>query len=171
MPESDVNDELAPEHRNLPDDVQAQLRLKRKLERETAEKDAMIATLQKNGAIAAAGVPDHPAREAVFAAYDGPLEAAPIREYAEKMGIMEADTGGAGGPTPEELAAASRILTAGGGAPPPGSNDVDLAAAMKALRNDPNGREKLLGMLREVSGTPGFKNFDGLIGELESGVV
>lgn len=171
MPESDVNDELAPEHRNLPDDVQAQLRQKRKQERELAEKDAKIALLEKTSAIAAAGVPDHPAREAVFAGYDGPLEAAPIREYAERMGIMQPDAGGGQGPSAEELAAASRILTAGGGAPPPGSNDVDLAAAMRALRNDPNGREKLLGILQEVSGSDGFKNFDGLIGELNSGVV
>lgn len=169
MPEDP--DELSPEHRSLPNDVQAELRIKRKLEREALERDTREHDLQVENAILRAGVPEHPAREAVFAAYDGSLEAEPIRAYAEKMGIMATVTHST--PTAEELAAGARIAGAGTGAPPPGSNDVDLAAALKATRAMPDelGYKKVLEIIGEMSGKQGFTNRDGMIGELGTDVV
>ena len=160
------DNELTAEEQRLPDNVQAELRIARKAAREAAAKDVKIAQLEKSTAVLAAGIPDHPAREAVFERYDGPLEAAPIREYAERMGLMT-PVAGAGGLTADEIAAGQRIVGAGQGAPPPGSADVDLAVAMKNAKTD----KELLGIIGEVSGQPGFKSRDGLIGELPTGII
>ncbi len=160
-------DELEPEHRSLPPDVQALLRQGRKAARDVEAQTLEIARLDKKRAIVEAGVPDHPAREAVFANYDGPLEPDAIKAYAEKMGIAAAPASQDAGPTPEELAAASRILTAGGGAPPPASDDTDLGVAIRNTHS----KEELHAILEQVSGDPGFRNREGLIGELDTGIV
>ena len=67
---------LSPEELQLPNDVQAQLRIGRKAAKELEAERAKFAALEKQSAIDKAGVPEHPAREVVFKDYDGPLEAA-----------------------------------------------------------------------------------------------
>ena len=150
---------LTAEEQKLPNEVQAQLRIARKQDKELAEARAQIANLEKQSAIERAGVPDHPAREVVFKDYDGPLEAESIRDYATKMGIVQAPI--TGEISQEERNSMSQILAAGGGTPP-SSGDVDLAVA---LRNAKSQRE-VMDIVREVAGTPGFRSRDGLIGEL-----
>ena len=164
MPE-DQNDELTPEQLQLPADVQALLRQGRKAQRDKEVAEAALAVANKATAVAQAGVPDHPAREAVFERYEGPLDAESIRTYATSMGLMAPVNGG--GPSAEELEAQRRIASASGGAPPAGSGDIDLAVAM---RNAPD-KKALLGIIGEVSGDPGFRSRDGLVGELPSGII
>lgn len=160
------NDELTAEELRLPDNVQAELRIARKAARASEAKDARIAQLEKSSAVLAAGVPDHPAREAVFESYDGPLDPVSIREHAEKMGLM-APLPGSQGLTPEEIAAGQRIVQGAAGAPPAGSADVDLAVALRNAKS----KDELLKIIGEVSGDPGFRSRDGLVGELPTGII
>jgi hypothetical protein len=150
---------LSPEELQLPNDVQAQLRIGRKAAKELEAERAKFAALEKQSAIDKAGVPEHPAREVVFKDYDGPLEAESIRDYATKMGIVQAPI--TGEISQQERSSMSQILNAGGGAPP-NSGDVDLAVA---LRNAKSSKE-VMEIVRQVAGTPGFRSRDGLIGEL-----
>ena len=150
---------LSPEELQLPNEIQAQLRIGRKAAKETEALQAQIKQMEKQSAIERAGVPEHPAREVVFANYDGPLEGDSIREYAAKMGIVAPQS--ATEVTPEEQSSMRQVLQAGGGAPPQ-SNDIDLAVA---LRNAKSSAE-VMAIVKEVSGNPGFRSRDGLIGEL-----
>ena len=149
---------LTTDELKLPNEVQAQLRIGRKAEKEAAEARAQITRMEKQMAIQAAGVPDHPAREVVFANYEGPLDPDSIRAHAQSMGIVEKEPEG---PTEAELAAQRQILNAGGGSPP-SSGDVDLAVALRNAKS----QAEVMAIVREVSGTPGFRSRDGLIGEL-----
>ena len=91
MTDSDI-ETLSPEEQKLPNEVQANLRVTRKAAKEAEARaeaaEVRIAQMERNASIQAAGVPDHPARDVVFADYDGPLDADSIREYATKMGIV-----------------------------------------------------------------------------------
>ena len=156
MPED--QEVLTTDELKLPNEVQAQLRIARKSEKENEALKLQILQMEKQAAITAAGVPEHPAREVVFASYDGPLDSESIKAHAERMGIISREPEG---PSEAELAAQRQILNAGGGSPP-SSGDVDLAVA---LRNAKSSAE-VMAIVREVSGTPGFKSRDGLIGEL-----
>jgi hypothetical protein len=156
MPED--QEVLTADEQKLPNEVQAQLRIARKAEKENAELKSQLANLERKSAIERAGVPEHPARDVVFANYDGPLEAEPIREYAQKMGIVSSEPSGV---TSEEQAAMRQILQAGGGAPP-SSTDIDAAQAMRNAKSP----EEVLEIVRQVQGQPGFKNAEGLIGVL-----
>jgi hypothetical protein len=147
---------LTPEELQLPNDVQARLRIGRTAERKAEALEAEVKALNKNAAIKDAGVPDHPARDVVFANYDGPLEPEPIREYAAKMGIVSQPSSG---PTDQEIAAQRQILSASGGAPAP-TGDIDAAVAMRNAKT----KEELLGVVGELVGKQGFSNREGLIG-------
>ena len=157
MPE-DV-EELTPDELQLPNEIQAQLRIGRKAAKESESLQAQIKQMEKQSAIERAGVPEHPAREVVFANYDGPLDGDSIREHATKMGIVQAPI--TGEISQEERSAMGQILNAGGGAPP-SSNDVDLAVALRNAKS----QKEVMDIVREVAGTPGFRSRDGLIGEL-----
>jgi hypothetical protein len=150
---------LSPEELQLPNEIQAQLRIGRKAAKETEALQAQIKQMEKQSAIERAGVPEHPAREVVFANYDGPLDGDSIREHASKMGIIAAPA--PEGASVQEQSAMRQVLQAGGGAPPQ-SNDIDLAVA---LRNAKSSAE-VMAIVKEVSGNPGFRSRDGLIGEL-----
>ena len=158
MPQED--EVLEPEELKLPPDVQARLRIGRKAEKEAAAAKAELEQVKRQAAIHEAGVPTHPARDVVFANYDGPLEPEAIRNYASLMGIVEAPAPSSNGPTDEEKAAAQQILNAGSAGTPVGSGDIDAAIAM---RNAKSGAE-VLKIVGELVNTPGFKNRDGLIG-------
>ncbi len=158
MPEDQV-ETLTAEELKLPNDIQAQLRIGRKASLELEAERAKSAMLEKQNAIERAGVPDHPAREVVFKDYDGPLEAESIRDYATKMGIVQAPI--TGEISQEERNSMSQILAAGGGTPP-SSGDVDLAVALRNAKSS----SEVMAIVREVAGTPGFRSRDGLIGEL-----
>ena len=149
---------LTPEELTLPNDIQAQLRIGRKAAKETEALQAQIKQMEKQSAIERAGVLEHPAREVVFANYDGPLDGDSIREHAAKMGIIaqESDTQ----VSPQEQAAQRAILNAGGGSPPQ-SNDIDAAIAMRNAKS----KAEVLEIIGQVVGQPGFKSRDGLIGE------
>ncbi len=147
---------LTPEEQKLPNEVQAQLRIARKTERENSELKAQMARMEKQAAIDKAGVPEHPAREVVFATYDGPLESDAIREYAAKMGIVAQAPSGV---SDQERAAMGQILNAGNGNPP-NSSDIDAAIAMRNAKSP----QEVWAVIDQVAGTPGFRNSDGLIG-------
>jgi hypothetical protein len=149
---------LSAEEQRLPNEVQAQLRIARKAEKDNEALRSQIAQMERQAAITAAGVPEHPAREVVFASYDGPLDVDSIKSYAERMGIISKEPDG---PTEAELAAQRQILNAGGGLPP-SSGDIDLAVALRNAKS----QQEVMAIVREVSGTPGFRSRDGLIGEL-----
>jgi hypothetical protein len=150
---------LTTEEQELPNDIQAQLRIGRKAAKETEALQLQIKQMERQSAIERAGVPEHPAREVVFANYDGPLESESIRDYAKKMGIVQAPV--TGEISVEEQAAQRAILSAGGGSPP-SSGDVDLAVALRNAKS----QAEVMAIVREVAGNPGFKSRDGLIGEL-----
>ena len=150
---------LTPDELKLPNEIQAQLRIGRKATNELAAERLKTASLEKQNAIERAGVPEHPAREVVFKDYDGPLEAESIRDYATKMGIVQAPV--TGEISQEERTSMGQILNAGGGLPP-SSNDVDLAVALRNAKS----QKEVMDIVREVAGTPGFRSRDGLIGEL-----
>ena len=157
MPE-DV-EELTPDELQLPNEIQAQLRIGRKAAKESESLQAQIKQMEKQSAIERAGVPEHPAREVVFANYDGPLDGDSIREHATKMGIV-------GAPAPEgvsvqESQAMRQVLQAGGGTPPQ-SNDIDAAVAMRNAKS----QNEVLEIVAVMAGNPGFRSRDGLIGEL-----
>ena len=153
------DDQLSPDEQQLPNEVQAQLRIGRKAARDLEATKAQVAQMELHTAITKAGVPDHPARDVVFQNYDGPLEAEPIRAYAEKFGIVASSPSEGSGPTAEELSAQRQILNAGGGAPA-ASGDVDLAVALRNCKSE----AEVQAILKQVVGTPGFKNRDGRIG-------
>jgi|SRR5665213_953128 len=157
MPEE--TEVLTPEELQLPNEIQAQLRIGRKVAKELEASQAQVKQMEKQSAIDKAGVPEHPARDVVFANYDGPLEAEPIREYAAKMGIVaqEAPTG----VTAQETEAMRQILQAGGGSPP-SSGDIDAAVAMRNAKTP----QEVMDIVKQVAGQPGFKNAQGLIGVL-----
>ena len=156
MPE-DV-EELTQDELQLPNDIQAQLRIGRKAAKELEASQAQFKQLEKQSAIERAGVPDHPARDVVFKDYDGPLEGDSIREYAAKMGIVAPQS--ATEVTPEEQSSMRQVLQAGGGAPPQ-SGDIDLAVALRNAKS----QKEVLEIVGQVVGTPGFRSRDGLIGE------
>ena len=156
MPE-DV-EELTTEELQLPNDIQAQLRIGRKAAKESEALQVQIKQMEKQSAIERAGVPDHPARDVVFKDYDGPLEGDSIREYAAKMGIVAPQS--ATEVTPEEQSSMRQVLQAGGGAPPQ-SGDIDLAVALRNAKS----QKEVLDIVGQVVGKPGFRSRDGLIGE------
>ena len=158
MPDSDA-EVLTAEELQLPNDVQAQLRIGRKAQRDFEASQLQIKQMEKQAAIERAGVPEHPAREVVFANYDGPLEGDSIREYAAKMGIVAQQAPSE--VTSQEQSAMRQVLNAGGGAPP-SSNDIDAAVAMRNAKS----QKEVLDIVAAIGGTPGFKSRDGLIGEL-----
>lgn len=163
MSMQDTDDQLEPEHQQLPPEVQALLRQGRKAQKEAEALKSQMAIERKFQAVKEAGVPDHPAREIVFRDYDGPLEAEAIKAHAEKFGIVSAVPSQPQGPTAEEIAAQNRILSAGGGVPA-ASGDVDLAVALRNAKS----QAEVLAIVGQVAGTPGFRNRDGYIGELPS---
>jgi hypothetical protein len=150
---------LTTDELKLPNEVQAQLRIARKSEKENEALKAQITQMERHSAILAAGVPEHPAREVVFANYDGPLDGDSIRAHAEKMGIVAQES--ATQVTPQEQEAQRQILNAGGGSPP-SSGDIDLAVALRNAKS----QAEVMAIVREVSGNPGFRSRDGLIGEM-----
>lgn len=155
------NEELPPEHQNLPPEVQAMLRQGRKAQRDLEVERERAQKAELQAAIAQAGLPDHPAREVVFAAYEGTLDADAIKAHAEKFGITSESVGQAQGPTEQELAAQRAILNAGGG-PPAASGDVDLAVALRNAKT----KDEVLAIVGQMAGQPGFRNHDGMIGVL-----
>jgi DNA segregation ATPase FtsK/SpoIIIE-like protein len=158
MPE-DV-EELTPEELQLPNEIQAQLRIGRKAAKESEALQAQIKSMEKQSAIERAGVPDHPAREVVFKDYDGPLDGDSIREHAAKMGIAAVQES-ATQVTPQEQNSMRQVLNAGGGTPPQ-SGDIDAAIAMRNAKS----QKEVLEIVAQIAGTPGFRSRDGLIGEL-----
>jgi hypothetical protein len=151
---------LSPEELQLPNEVQARLRIGRTAERKAEALEAQVKSLELQGAIKDAGVPDHPARDVVFKDYDGPLDAESLRAYAEKFGLVAIQPVDSG-PTAEEIAGQRQILNASGGSPAP-SGDTDLAVAMRNAKS----KEEVLALVAQAAGQPGFKNRDGLIGVL-----
>ena len=156
------NDEIESEteHQNLPPEVQALLRQGRKAQRDLEAAQTATKQLEKNVAIERAGVPNHPARDVVFEKYDGPLDAESLKAHAEKFGII-ATAPVSSGPSDQEISAQRQILNAGGGAPA-ANGDVDLGDALRNAKT----QAEVLAIVRAVSGKPGFRNLDGLIGEL-----
>ena len=110
MPDSD-QEVLTPEELQLSNEDQARLRIARKTERENEALKLQIKSMEKQSAIERAGVPDHPAREVVFANYDGPLESEAIKEFATKMGIVTQES--ATQVTTQEQDAMRQVLNAG----------------------------------------------------------
>lgn len=151
---------LTTEELQLSNEDQARLRIARKTERENEALKLQIKDMERKSAIERAGVPEHPARDVVFANYDGPLEGDSIREYALKMGIVAQESLSTGA-SPQEIDSQRQILNAGGGAPAP-TGDIDLAVALRNAKS----QGEVLGIIGEVAGQPGFKNRDGLIGIL-----
>ena len=160
MPDQD--DELEPEHQQLPPDVQALLRQGRKAQRDLAAKETEVATANLHRAVAEAGIPEHPAREIVFGQYDGPMDAESIKAHAEKFGLLSAPATSTEQVSQEELNRQRQIVGASSGAQAPSSGDIDLAVA---LRNAKNASE-VRAIIAEVAGNPGFKTSSGLIGVL-----
>jgi hypothetical protein len=152
------DNELEPEHQNLSPDVQALLRQGRKAQRDLEAATTATKQLEKSVAIERAGVPNHPARDVVFEKYDGPLESDAIKAYAEKFGIIAVQPVSSG-PTDQEISAQRQILQAGGGAPA-ANGDVDLAVALRNAKSP----GEIMAIVQQMSGDPGFRNHDGLIG-------
>jgi len=155
------DDELQPEHQQLPPEVQALLRQGRKAQRDLEAANTAKAQMELQVALERAGVPDHPAREIVFQGYEGPLEADAIKAHAEKMGILTPAPSPASGPTADEQAAQRAILNAANGAPA-GGTDVDLGVALRNAKS----QSEIMAIVRQVEGQPGFKSRDGFIGVL-----
>jgi hypothetical protein len=153
------DDELQPEHQQLPPEVQALLRQGRKAQRDLEAANAAKSQMELQVALERAGVPDHPARDLVFQSYEGPLEADAIKAHAEKMGILAATPSPQSGPTADEQAAQRAILSAANGAPA-GGTDVDLGVALRNAKS----QSEVMAIVREVQGQPGFKNREGLVG-------
>jgi non-canonical (house-cleaning) NTP pyrophosphatase len=154
---------LTPAELALPADVQARLRIGRKAERDAAEASAKLAASELRNDVLEAGVPNHPAREAVFEKYTGERTPEAIRAYAESMGIMTPVVAAPSGPTAEEIAGQRRIIDASVGAPPAAGGDVDLAVALKNCQSE----AEVQAILEQVSGKEGFTNQEGLIGLLD----
>ena len=155
------DDQLSPEEQQLPNEVQARLRIGRKAERDLEASTAKMAQMEMTVAVNHAGIPDHPAREIVFQNYDGPLTDEAIKAHAEKFGIIASPVVSPAGPTAEELSAQRQILNAGGG-PPAANGDIDLAVALRNAKS----QEEVMAIVAQVAGTPGFKNRSGMIGVL-----
>lgn len=147
---------LEPEHQNLPPEVQALLRQGREAKKALESEKAARIAAERQAAVAAAGIPEHPARELIFKDYDGPLEAEALKAHAEKFGIVSTS-----GASAEELSTLRTIQSAGSGAPAP-SGDVDLAVAFRNAKS----QDEVMAIVRQVSGTDGFRSHDGLIGEI-----
>ena len=156
-------DELTTEEEQLSPDIQALLRKGRKAERDAAEANAKLAARELQDDLSAAGVANHPARELVFRDYDGPRDAESLKAHAEKFGIVvPASPGSAVNDTTEaEQATQRRILDAGGGSPA-ANGDIDLAVAFRNAKSQAEVRD----IIAQVSGNPGFRSGDGLIGVL-----
>jgi hypothetical protein len=141
---------LTPEELQLPNDVQARLRIGRTAERKAEALEAQVKQMERQQAVERAGVPDHPARDVVFENYDGPLDSAAILAHAEKFGIGVPATDGV---TADDISGQRQILSASGGSTPTSSGDIDAADAMR----NAGSKEEVLGIVSQIIGQPGFK--------------
>jgi ParB-like chromosome segregation protein Spo0J len=144
----------------LSPDVQALLRQGRKAQRDLETATAARAQMELQVAIDRAGIPDHPAREIVFKDYEGEMNAEAIKAHAEKFGIVAPVK--EEGVSTQELDAQRQILNAGGNGTPIGGSDIDLAVAFRNCKS----QAEVMAIVAQVARTPGFHNFDGLIGDL-----
>lgn len=155
--ETQTDEELATDHSELPNDVQALLRQGRKAQEE-------LAAAQRKLVLAEAGIPDSPTKELFLKAYDGPLEVDAIKAEAEKYGLFTPAPSSTvnDGPTAAEIAAQQAIQSAGAQGGTPQSGDIDAAVGFRNAKS----QAEVLEIIRQVQDQPGFKTFDGLRGEL-----
>ena len=158
----DEQDELEPQHQQLPPDVQALLRQGRKAQRDLEAANAAVEAKDREVAVERAGIPESPMRDFFLQNYQGPTDPEAIKAEAEKLGLFGTSAApAASGPTEQEMAAQRQILNATGGAPA-ASGDIDLGVAFRNTKSS----AEVMAIVKEVAGTPGFRSRDGLIGVL-----
>lgn len=144
MPDEPTDAELGIPEELEDGNIRRELRAGRLAQRRERELEAQLASSQREGAMARAGVPlGSPLGDLFAKGYDGDTDPESIKAAFEALGgstgsgdgAGTGDQGGTGGLSEEELAEQRRIAQLGAGAGDAGAGTQDLADAIKQAKS------------------------------------